>query len=82
MANTNIYSIKNPMSKLVNSKTYYAVMYLIAPINSEARIEELKRLAQFKVLVEENIKNNSEMRHLTNSQEYKDRLHETNNELR
>lgn len=80
--NTNIYKIKNEMARLVETGVYYDAAYLIVPVESEARLEELKRLSQFKVLVEENIKNNSEMRHLTNSQEYKDRLHKTNNELR
>ena len=78
----NIYSIKSEISNLIKNWVYYPAAYLIVKIDSEMRLEELKRLNKFRELITQNIKNNSEMWFLSNDQTFKDELHKTNNELR
>jgi hypothetical protein len=79
---TNIYEIIPEFNKLIKNWVYYANAYLIVKVNNEERIAELKRLNEFKVDVEEAIELNSKMWRETNSEEFKNFLHETNEKLR
>lgn len=79
---TNIYEIAD-LRWLVRDRTYSPYAYLIVP---EERVpltpEEIARLTAFRVAINQNIENNSNMRHLTNDQSFKDELHRQNELLR
>jgi len=68
---------------LVRDRTYYPACYYFVKENSlEKKLEEIKRLKEFRWRIEQNIQNNSDMRHLTNDDNYKKWLNKTNNEYR
>jgi len=79
---TNIYEVEPLFSTLRAHGVYHSSWYIIVKVNNEARLAELKRLNTFKQDVELAIELNSKMWHLTNSEEFKNKLHETNNFLR
>ena len=79
---TNIYKVVASIKWLVDNSVYYGNCYVIVKVKNIDRVEELKRLAAFKLRIEQNIENNSAMRHETNEERFKDRLHECNNILR
>ena len=67
--------------ELVRNDVIYPTGYLYLPEKSKTK-EELKRLTDMKLLIQSNIDNNSTLRHLTNSESYKERLHESSNVYR
>lgn len=78
----NIYKLEDIMG-LVRDNTYYpACYYFVKENNIEKDIAEIKRLSEFRWRIEQNIKNNSELRHISNDLKFKDWLHKTNNSLR
>jgi hypothetical protein len=78
----NIYKLAD-IEWLVRDWTYYpACYYFVKEKQLEKNLEEIKRLSEFRWRIEQNIKNNSDMRHLTNSEEFKWWLNKTNNEYR
>lgn len=79
---TNIYEVEPEFSALIDNWVYYSNAYLIVKVNNSERIAELKRLTEFRKDVEEAIALNSKMWRETNSEEFKDELHNTNNKLR
>ena len=75
----NIYRLAD-IEWLVRDWTYYPACYYFVKENTlEKKKEEIKRLAEFRWRIEQNIKNNSELWHLTNDDNYKKWLNETNN---
>jgi len=73
--NYNIYWLKNKLSQISNYGSYFYVYTLV----SEDNLEELKRLNEMKTLTENMIADNSAMRHLTNDEVYRKKLHSMNN---
>lgn len=74
---TNFYEIKPLCSEEVSGGTFYYWWYLFTKV-AEDNFEELQRLEKFKTKLNIAITTNSELRHLTNDQKYKDRLHSLN----
>ncbi len=74
----NRYELKNPISKLSN----YGMRFYVFTKVAEDNLEELKRLNEIKAKINEVMPINSQLRHLTNSEPYKNKLHEANNMLR
>ena len=70
----NRYELKNPISKLSN----YGMRFYVFTKVAEDNLEELKRLNEIKAKINEIMPINSQLRHLTNSEEYKNKLHEAN----
>lgn len=82
VSKTNIYKLEN-LKGLVDNNVFYSVGYVILPEESvKLSKEEIKKLTEFKNLIQWNIESNSKQRHLTNSEQYKDWLHEANNVYR
>lgn len=79
---TNIYEVVPEFSELVEWRTYYNLAYVIVKVENEERLKELKRLNEFKQDVDQAIELNSKMWWETNSDEFKNKLHETNEYLR
>ena len=73
----NIYWLKNKLSAITN---FWAYFYVYVPVNDN--LEEIKRLNDIKSKILEAMPINSELWHLTNSEEYKDKLHQTNEMFR
>lgn len=74
----NIYWLKNKLSAITNFWPYFYVFTLV----KEDTLEELKRLNEIKAKILEVMPINSELWHLTNSDEYKNKLHESNEMMR
>lgn len=74
----NRYELKHKLSELSNYGMWYYVFTKVA----EDNLEELKRLNEIKAKINEIMPINSQLRHLTNSEPYKNKLHEANNMLR
>ena len=72
------YWLKNKLSAITNFWPYFYVYTLV----KEDTLEEFKRLNEIKAKILEVMPINSELRHLTNSDEYKDKLHQANNMFR
>ena len=70
----NRYELKNPISKFSN----YGMRFYVFTKVAEDNLEELKRLNEIKAKINEIMPINSQLRHLTNSEEYKNKLHEAN----
>lgn len=79
---TNIYEVEPLFSTLRAHGVYHSSWYLIVKVNNEARLTELKRLNTFKQDVEAAIELNSKMWHETNSESFRNDLHNTNEKLR
>ena len=79
---TNVYAVTPWFDVLWRNWVYHNAAYIIVKVNNKARLEELKRLSQFKLDVEAAIELNSKMWHETNSEEFRNELHATNNKLR
>jgi len=74
----NDYALAN-FHWLVEDGTYNAWLYIRTPEWSLVwTIEEVKRLKHMELLVDQNIKNNSELFNMTNDKNYQSRLHSTN----
>ena len=73
----NVYGIKY-LYDLIDNGIIYPEWYLFLPEAVKSK-EELKRLKDMELLIKQNIENNSTMWHNTNSEQYKERLHECNN---
>jgi hypothetical protein len=79
---TNYYWLADIVT-LVKNRVYFPSAYIIMKEdNLPASIEEIKRLNSMKLMVEQNIENNSKLRHETKDDMFKDWLHECNNILR
>lgn len=74
----NRYELKHKVSELTN---YWPRLYVYTKV-AEDNLEELKRLNEIKAKINEIMPINSDLRHLTNSEAYKNKLHEENNMLR
>lgn len=72
----NIYGLKNEISKI---KCYGSYLYIYTKVDNLA---EIKRLNEIRTKLLAWIPLNSELRHLTNSQPYKKKLHDMNNTFR
>lgn len=70
----NRYELKHKISELTN---YSPSLYVFTKV-SEDNMERIKQLNEFKALLTATIENNSKMRHLTNDEWYKNKLHEMN----
>ena len=60
---------------------YYENAYIYTKVK-EDKLEDVKRLNEFRTLLLATIEANSKLRHLTNAQDYKDKLHAMNEENR
>ena len=76
---TNIYGVEHEPKELVKSWCYFSNAYLFTKVDN---LEEIKRLNEFKTIIIQAIELNSSLRHFTNSQTYKNSLHNMNNENR
>lgn len=82
LSQTNIYKLEN-IKGLVDNSVFYPVGYVILPEeNVKLSKEEIKKLTEFKNLIQGNIDSNSKQRYMTNSEQYKERLHECSNVYR
>lgn len=82
VSKTNIYKLEN-LKGLVDNNVFYSVGYVILPEESvKLSKEEIKKLTEFKNLIKWNIESNSKQRYMTNSEQYKERLHECSNVYR
>lgn len=70
----NKYELKHPISELSN---YSPSLYVITKV-AEDNMERIKELNEFKALLTATIENNSKIRHLTNDEWYKNKLHSMN----
>lgn len=70
----NKYELKHKVSEMTNFGQWYYVFTNVA----EDNMERIKELNEFKALLTATIENNSKMRHLTNDEWYKNKLHEMN----
>lgn len=70
----NRYELKHKISELTN---YSPSLYVFTKV-SEDNMERIKELNEFKAVLTQTIENNSKMRHLTNDEWYKNKLHEMN----
>ena len=73
----NIYGLKNKLSAITNFWPYFYIYTLV-----KDNLDEIKRLNEIKAKILEVMPINSELWHLTNSEEYKDKLHQSNEMLR
>lgn len=71
----NIYEVEHEFSEI---PCFYDRGYVFTKV-AEDSLEEVKRLNKMKTLTENMIKDNSEMRHLTNDAYYRTKLHDMNN---
>ena len=71
----NIYEVEHTPAELVTGGTYFQDAYLYVKVNNE---EEVRRLNEFKTNLLLAIDLNSKMWHLTNDENYKNKLHEIN----
>lgn len=71
----NIYGVEHEFSDI---PCFFEKWYIYTKVAEDA-LEEVKRLNKMKTLTERMIADNSEMRHLTNSESYRVKLHEMNN---
>lgn len=71
----NIFELEHMPREISVFSTYWYIYTKVA----EDALEEIKRLNRMKTLLENMIADNSEMRHLTNSESYRVKLHEMNN---
>lgn len=74
----NIYGVAHEFSEI---PCFYERGYVLTKV-AEDNLEELKRLNEMNTVNELLMENNSKMRHLTNNQKLKDKLHDMNNQLR
>ena len=74
----NIYELEHLLSEI----TCYSPNAYIYTKVKEDTLEDLKRLNEIKAKILEVMPINSELWHLTNSEEYKDKLHQSNNMMR
>lgn len=72
----NIYELKHPIGEI---SCFWSFLYIYTNVID---LEEVKRLNEIKTKLLVWIPNNSELWHLTNSPEYKDRLHKMNDTFR
>lgn len=70
----NIYWVEHEFSEI---PCFYNRGYVFTKV-AEDNYEELKRLNKMKTLTENMIRDNSEMRHLTNDTKYQEKLHDMN----
>lgn len=70
----NIYEVEHNFSQI---PCFFERGYVLTKVAEDA-LEEVKRLNKMKTLTENMIKDNSEMWHLTNSENYRVKLHEMN----
>lgn len=78
----NYYQLKDIVS-LVKNGVYYPSAYVyVAEERMVNPVEELKRLNEFKSEINIAIEQNSKLRHLSNDDMFKDKLHEINQVLR
>ena len=73
----NIYWLKNQLSALTN---FWPYLYIYTIVGDN--LEEIKRLNEIKAKILEAMPINSELWHLTNSDQYKNKLHDTNQMFR
>jgi len=78
---TNIYELKSTCRELVNWWTFRPRWYLYTKV-AEDNYEELIRLEKVRVLCNNTMNANSELRHNTNDLRLRDKLHETNERIR
>ena len=74
----NIYDVKHPFSEL---DCFYDRWYVITKV-AEDKLEEVKRLNEFRTSLLNTIELNSKLRHLTNDTNYQSILHYTNEKNR
>lgn len=74
----NIYWLKNEVKDITN---YGERAYVFTNV-AEDNLEKIKRLNEIKSKILQGMPINSDLRHLTNSEPYKNKLHETNNMFR
>lgn len=77
-AKYNIYDVKNPFSEL---ECFYDKWYVITKV-AEDKLEEVKRLNEFRTNLLNTIELNSKLWHLTNDTNYKSILHYANEKNR
>lgn len=70
----NIYELEHTLKEI---KCYSSNAYIYTKVG-ENRLTEVKRLNEFRTLLLATIESNSAMRHKTNSENYKNKLHEMN----
>lgn len=70
----NIYEVEHEFSEI---PCFYDRWFVITKVAEDA-LEEVKRLNKMKTLTENMINDNSEMRHLTNDENYRVKLHDMN----
>ena len=70
----NRYELKHKISEMTNYGNWYYVYTKVA----EDNLERVKQLNEFKTLIVQTIENNSKMRHLTEDEAYKNKLHAMN----
>lgn len=74
----NIYGLKHELKDISN---FWQWSYIFTKVKEDT-LEEVKRLNEIKAKILQGMPINSDLRHLTNSEPYKDKLHETNNMFR
>lgn len=72
----NIYGLEHKISEI---KCYGSFLYIYVDVDN---LKEIKRLNEMKVLTLRMIEDNSTMRHLTNDENYRVKLHDMNNRNR
>ena len=70
-----IYKLAHKLSEI---KSYKSFVYVYTKVKEDA-LDEVKRLNEFKTTLNNMIEMNSKMRHLTNDENYRKKLHEINN---
>ena len=71
----NIYWLKNKLSQISNFGSYFYIYTLV----KDWALEDIKRLNEFKTALQVAIELNSKIRHLTNDESFKNKLHDMNN---
>ena len=74
----NIYELEHTLKEIT---CYYDNVYLYTKV-TEDKLEDVKRLNEFKTLLLSTIEANSQLRHLTNSENYRVKLHQMNEDHR
>lgn len=71
----NVYELEHTLKEIT---CYYENAYIYTKVK-EDKLEDVKRLNEFRTLLLATIEANSKLRHLTNDENYKNKLHEMNN---